>query len=166
MKKLVLAIAMALSCVLPAFTATAHAAEAPAANKALDDAVKYYNKSFCDGLFKAFEVRNNAQVPDAKKAQIEKLSLDFSKKTLIPCLNRNGISADWIKVQSDPEIRKLNDKTLQAKTFQEMQPIFVELYQYMQKKYPDLILKMSKDQEYIKGFHEMTRTAQQILLAK
>lgn len=163
MKKLVLAIAMALSCVLTSF---AYAAEAPAANKELDAAVSYYNKSFCSGLFKAFEMRLNTKVPDAKKAQIEKLAQDFSKKTLIPCLNRNGITADWIKLQNDPEIRKLNDKTLQAKTFQEAQPIFVEVYQYMQKKYPDLVLKLSKDQEYIKGFSEMTRTAQQIFLAK
>lgn len=164
MKKLVLAIAMALSFVLPAFTTTAAAAEV--ANRDLDEAVLYWAKSFTAGISKGFSLASGKTVPAAKQTQTDKLANDFAKKTLLPCLNRNGLTAEWIKCQKDPELRKLNDAALQVKDMQGLQAAMVAGYQMMQKKYPNLLVKMTQDQEYVKGFQELTMKIQQILLSE
>lgn len=161
MKKLVLAIAMALSFVLPAFTATTVSA---AEESKLDAAAKYYAQSVSVGLYKGFELQTGNEISAVKKAQLEKLFMDFTVKSVIPCMKRHGLVDEWIKSQNDPKIRELNAKILKAKSIQDLQPIMVESVQYTQKNYPNLLVKMMQDQVYLKEFQQMTLNARNIIL--
>lgn len=163
MKKLVLAIAMALSFVLPAFTITTVSAAEVSENKELAAAVKYWTESFILGFCKGFTLASGKEVPAEKQAQIVKIADNYAKKTLIPCLQRDNLTAEWIKCQNDPEVRALNAKVSQCKNFQDLQASLVAASQLMQKKYPNLV-KMTQDQEHIKGFQELFMKIQQLFL--
>lgn len=166
MKKLVLAIAMALSFVLPAFTITTVSAAEVSENKELAAAVKYWTENCCLGVCKGFTLASGKEVSAVKQAQIMKMADNFAKKMLIPCLQRNNLTAEWIKCQNDPEIRALNAKASQWKNIQDLQATMVAAIQLTQKKYPNFLMKITQDQEYIKGYQELTMKSQQLLLAE
>lgn len=167
MKKLILAIAVALSFVLPTFTGNIFAADAEvSAEKELASSVNYWTENFSSGICKGFAMASGKEVPAAKQKTIEKHVADFGAKTLLPFLKRNNLTAEWIKCQNDPEIRALNTKALQAKNMQELQAMMVSSIQLLQKKYPNIIIKGQQDQDYVKGFQALTMKVQQVLLAK
>ena len=167
MKKLILAIAVALSFVLPVFTGNVFAAEAKVSvDKELAPALKYWTENFSTGFWKGFALASQKEVPLEKQKIIGKHVADFGAKTLLPFLKRNNLTAEWIKCQNDPEIRALNTKILQVKNMQELQAVMVSGIQLMQKKYPNIIIKGQQDQDYVKGFQALTMKVQQVLLAK
>lgn len=167
MKKLILAIAMALSFVLPVFTGNIFAAEAKVSvDKELASALKYWTENSSASICKAFALTSQKEVPLEKQKLIEKHVADFGAKTLLPFLKRNNLTAEWIKYQNDPEIRALNTKSLQVKNMQEAQALMVSNIQLLQKKYPNLIIKIQQDQDHVKGFQALTMKVQQVLLAK
>lgn len=167
MKKLILAIAVALSFVLPVFTGNIFAAEAKvAADKELAPALKYWTENFSTGICKGFALASQKEVPLEKQKIIEKHVADFGTKTLLPFLKRNNLTAEWIKCQNDPEIRAINTKSLQVKNMQELQATMMSSIQLLQKKYPNIIIKGQQDQDYVKGFQALTMKVQQVLLAK
>lgn len=167
MKKLILAIAVALSFVLPVFTGNIFAAEAKVSvDKELAPALKYWTENFSTGICKGFALASQKEVPLEKQKTIEKHVADFGAKTLTPFLKRNNLTAEWIKCQNDPEIRAINTKSLQVKNMQELQATMVSGIQLLQKKYPNIVIKMQQDQDYVKGFQALTMKVQQVLLAK
>ncbi len=165
MKKLILAIAVALSFVLP--TENSFATETKvAADKEFASAYKYWTENFSAGICKGFALTSQKEIPLEKQKLIEKHVADFGAKTLLPFLKRNNLTAEWIKCQNDPEIRALNTKSLQVKNIQELQAMMVSSIQLLQKKYPNIIIKGQQDQDYVKGFQALTMKVQQVLLAK
>lgn len=167
MKKLILAIAVALSFVLPVFTGNIFAAEAKVSvDKELASAYKYWSENFSTGICKGFALMSQKELPLEKQKLIEKHVADFGAKTLLPFLKRNNLTAEWIKCQNDPEIRAINTKSLQVKNMQELQATMVSSIQLLQKKYPNIIIKGQQDQDYVKGFQALTMKVQQVLLAK
>ncbi len=167
MKKLILAIAVALSFVLPVFTGNIFAAEAKVSvDKELASALKYWTENSSAGFCKGFALASQKEVPLEKQKLIEKHVADFGAKTLLPFLKRNNLTAEWIKCQNDPEIRAINTKSLQVKNMQELQATMVSSIQLLQKKYPNIIIKGQQDQDYVKGFQALTMKVQQVLLAK
>ena len=167
MKKLILAIAVALSFVLPVFTGNIFAAEAKvSADKEFASAYKYWSENFSTGICKGFALMSQKELPLEKQKLIEKHVADFGAKTLLPFLKRNNLTAEWIKCQNDPEVRAINTKSLQVKNRQDLQASMIASIQLMQKKYPNMLVKMTQDQDYVKGFQELTMKIQQVLLAK
>lgn len=167
MKKLILAIAVALSFVLPVFTGNIFAAEAKVSvDKELAPALKYWTENSSAGFCKGFALMSQKELPLEKQKLIEKHVADFGAKTLTPFLKRNNLTAEWIKCQNDPEIRAINTKSLQVKNMQELQATMVSSIQLLQKKYPNIIIKGQQDQDYVKGFQALTMKVQQVLLAK
>lgn len=167
MKKLILAIAVALSFVLPVFTGNIFAAEAKvAADKELAPALKYWTENSSAGFCKGFALMSQKELPLEKQKLIEKHVADFGAKTLLPFLKRNNLTAEWIKCQNDPEVRALNTKAFQAKNIQDLHASMIASIQLLQKKYPNMLVKMTQDQDYVKGFQALTMKVQQVLLAK
>lgn len=167
MKKLILAIAVALSFVLPVFTGNIFAAEAKVSvDKELASAYKYWSENFSAGICKGSALMSQKELPLEKQKLIEKHVADFGAKTLLPFLKRNNLTAEWIKCQNDPEIRAINTKSLQVKNMQELQATMVSSIQLLQKKYPNIIIKGQQDLDYVKGFQALTMKVQQVLLAK
>ena len=167
MKKLILAIAVALSFVLPVFTGNIFAAEAKVSvDKELASAYKYWSENFSTGICKGSALMSQKELPLEKQKIIGKHVADFGTKTLLPFLKRNNLTAEWIKCQNDPEIRAINTKSLQVKNMQELQATMVSSIQLLQKKYPNIIIKGQQDQDYVKGFQALTMKVQQVLLAK
>ena len=105
-----------------------------------DIAVKNYKKSFIDGLCLGIKLgsRGKVVVSTAQRSKMENMADDFIHKALIPAMQRNDLTAVWVKAQLDPELIQLNNQGRNAKNIYELQLIMGKGVDFINRKYPQM----------------------------
>ena len=109
----------------------------------LEDAKAFYIDSVIGGHVTGRRIAGKPPYPPAKMAALRKFYIRWTAEVVLPYMRRKGILNDWVAIQCDPDVRKLDEKILGAKNVGEFVELSEESNILIQKRYPDYYAKYS-----------------------
>ena len=167
MKKIIIAIAVALSFVLPTWAAEVNTKvfkvpEGPGINAAYRGPFIYWAAVETESLCKGFSLAMGEEVPYATKQKIFELAYKHAGKNLLPALRKHEILPEWVFIMSHPDVRDAHYKIITAKTEKDFLRAVREATTLAHTKRKSL-RKLGLDEAYFSSYCDFLESAAKLL---
>ena len=131
-----------------ALPAVVHADEPQTAIPAerLEEAKKYYVESAITGFKVGLKIAGAKTLSPKQTEKAGKLIAAWMNDDLIPFLRENGVLEEWVAMQSDPEIRAINQKAADAATRDDIMKTASQAMELMSTRYSNFNSKVNTPQ--------------------